>query len=271
MNECLGNFSQTILVEFDMLVDTEYGLIRLLKDKYCDERFFFKDILNLEEKLLKGVLMERTMFNPLQVAFKDESLVELMDSFYKQFMEREYEEILKRSCLTNIINVVKMGIDTEGVIRFDIICKNKMQRDYMTHIMSDCLPSLYNIVLDTEELYDVSKYDAVFIKDIRNLVRYKNLYGKVIYLANMTYNIDQKLFAEKQMFSIKEEFAFYVTRDEFKFITLYPYDNTYSINRNFENEKQEYDPLVDSADDIINNEFIQRVFNDINLGGKENE
>lgn len=272
MNDCLGNFSQTILVEFDMMVDTEYGLIRLLRDKYCSEEFFFKDILNLEEKLLKGVLMERTMFNPLQVAFKDESKIDYMDSFYNQFIEREYEEILKRSCLTNITNLVKMGIDTEGVVKFDIVCRNKMQRDYMTHIMSDCLPSLFNIVLDTDEIFDAEKYSALFVKDIRNLVRYKNLHGKVIYLANMNYNLDQEILKEKQMFAIKKEYSFYLTRDEFKFITLYPYDNSYSINRNFENEIDPYDPLVDNEDDIVDNEFVQRIFQDINLKGEnENE
>ena len=266
MNEHFGNFSQTILVEADMLVDTEFGLIRLIRDKYANEDFFFKDILNLDSKLLKGVLMERTMFNPLQVAFKDESLTDYMDAFYTQFMEQEYEEILKRSCLTNIVNLVKMGIDTEGIVKFCILCKNKMQKDFMTHVMSDCLPSLFSIVIDDKDTFDVSPYSAIFVKDIRNLVRYANLHGKVIYLANMMYNLDQKIYEERHLLAIREEYVIYITVDEFKFITLYPYDNSYSINRNFEQEKEEYNEL--EHEDIIDNEFVQRVFKDINLKGE---
>ena len=87
-------YSSKILIEFDMLFDTDAGVIRTVDEKYCDESIFFKEITELDDNLLAGLLKERTMINPLQIAFRDESDTKLMDSLYNQLMEKDYEDIV---------------------------------------------------------------------------------------------------------------------------------------------------------------------------------
>ena len=95
-------YSSKILIEFDMLFDTDAGVIRTVDEKYCDESIFFKEITELDDNLLAGLLKERTMINPLQIAFRDESDTKLMDSLYNQLMEKDYEDIVFNEITTAI-------------------------------------------------------------------------------------------------------------------------------------------------------------------------
>ena len=257
MNSLIGNFGEIILIEFSMIVDTDFGLIRFIGEKYANEDLFFTNIFELDNHLLKGVLMERTMDNPLQIIFKDESQTEMMNTFYKQFMERHYEEILKRSSMTSISILIKKLIDTEGTIKVGILCKNKMEKDFISHYMADCLHSLYSVILDTEDVFNVADYTGIMIKHASDLIRYKSLGGKTIYLAQMGFNYDNDLLENKKELFIKSDYKFIVTSSELKFITLYPYDNTYSINKDFESEKEDE---IYVPEDEIDQGFISRVF-----------
>ena len=56
MNELLGKFTNNVLIEFDMIVDTEFGLLRLIRDEYANENFFFKTVLNYNNNLNESLL-----------------------------------------------------------------------------------------------------------------------------------------------------------------------------------------------------------------------
>lgn len=258
MNELLGKFTNNVLIEFDMIVDTEFGLLRLIRDEYANENFFFKTVLNYNNNLLKGILMERAVKNPLQVAFRDDSLTEQMDSFYNQFMDTKYDDILKRSSITNILKLIKLSIDTSGPLRVSVLCRNKKQKAYIAYMLRDCLSSLYSIIYTEDDVFDVSKYDVLFIDDIKNIIKYSNVYGKTIYLSYMYHNIDLEL-EKTKVLAVDPIYNFLLTGNEIKFITKYKYDNSYSVNRNFTPEMEDFNQEDDALDDE-DIKFIENIF-----------
>ena len=73
---------EIVYVEFNMLVDTDYGLIKFIADNFADESMFYTDVLFMDEHLLKGMLMERTNYNPLTVPAIDEDNITLLNTLY---------------------------------------------------------------------------------------------------------------------------------------------------------------------------------------------
>ena len=46
-------------IEFEMIVDTDFGLLRFIAENFADERMFYIDTLNEDDNLIKGMLYER--------------------------------------------------------------------------------------------------------------------------------------------------------------------------------------------------------------------
>lgn len=256
-------YGSNILVEFDMIVDTEVGLMRLIKDEYCNGAVFDESILNLNDHLMKGLLMERFSPNPLIVPFRDSSKTEMMDSFYNQFFERRYDDILSKSCSTAITKLVKKFVDTEGVIRVTILCEDEKQKLIAKELFKDCLMSLIYFDVIKDDTYDVKLFSELFVRDVRRLPRYSNLSGKTIYLARYNHNLDKDLMERKILFPLKDYAILYADDNQFRIVTLYSYDNSYSINGDYIDDTQD-----DTDDDvrkleeeqIDNSRFIERVF-----------
>lgn len=258
-------YGSNILVEFDMIVDTEIGLMRLIRDEYCNKSIFYTSVLEMNDHLLKGLLMERTMFNPLQVPFRDESKVEMMDSFYRQFFEKRYDDILSKSCTTTILKAVKKFIDTEGIIRVTILCEDEKQKLIIKELFKDCLMSLLSIEVINGPLYDVTRFSELFVRDVRRLPRYENLYGKSIYIARYNHNLDGELMENNKILYPKKEFAvLFGEKNQFKTITLYNYDNSYSLSHDYieesDNDESDNDIRKLEEEQKDNKRFIERIF-----------
>ena len=229
-----------ILVEFEMLVDLDYGLVRLVRDYYRDERIFYLSILDKSDKLIKGILKDRTMQNPLQVLFRDESKVELMDNLYKQLLDKHYEEIIQRSCTTAILTLMKRLIDSESSISVNVLCHNKYQEEKTKQIFSDCLSTSYNIhTVDILKGFDLSNYGDIFCRTCIYFPYYINFYGKNIFLSDQNNNFDQDVIIKKQIKIPNKEFLLFLEANQYRIIELYPYDNSYFPNRDYIEEKED--------------------------------
>lgn len=256
-------YGSNILIEFDMIVDTEIGLLRLVREEYCDESVFYSGFLELDDHLLKGQMMERIEPNPLIVSMRDKN-VDRADSYYKQFFEKRYDDILARSCSTALLKLVKRFIDTEGVIRVTILCEDEKQKLIIRELFKDCLMSLLNIEVIKDGVYDVERFTELFIRDVRRLPRYQNVSGKTIYLARYHHNLDPQLMEQKILYPIREYAILYGSVNQFKTVTLYNYDNSYSITGDY---IEEFDETTDNVDirkleeeQMDNKGFIERVF-----------
>ena len=79
-------YTTDVLVPFNLIVDTDMGLIKLLEFDYSNTEYFHEGILNTEEENQQYLLNTRNNRNPLSIVFKKDD-PELMDDLYKQFIE----------------------------------------------------------------------------------------------------------------------------------------------------------------------------------------
>ena len=81
-----------VLVPFDVLIDIDMGLLKLIEFDYHNEDFFLPGILNTSETNQKYFLITRTSSNIVESLLTVEDK-ELAEDLYNQFMEKEYDNI----------------------------------------------------------------------------------------------------------------------------------------------------------------------------------
>ena len=86
-------------IPFDMVIDTEMGLMKLIEFEY-NNNFFYNHLLGNDE-YVKLLLRDREKRNPLSIIAKNGTSEEELDDMYRQFMETRYNDILRLSPNTN--------------------------------------------------------------------------------------------------------------------------------------------------------------------------
>ena len=180
------DFSPNIrpLFPFNVIFDTDFGLIRLIRDEYADDKVFDLDVLNLPDDELKEVLVKRTHVNPFIVCMKkfdNETALE----YYNQFFEREYTTILENSIITGIgtlfssLPVIKDIVPT-------VHAQQQIELDFLKAALKN--PFKYNEVLGPCSKIDCSNYDPIIIKNGTELLGYRNYDGHMIYIPRYGFN-----------------------------------------------------------------------------------
>ena len=179
-------YTTDVLVPFNLIVDTDMGLIKLLEFDYSNTEYFHEGILNTEEENQQYLLNTRNNRNPLSIVFKKDD-PELMDDLYKQFIEKEYDNILQLSCNTSLANLANaLREDISQVIRLTILCQSKAEENIIK------LRNISNFrpLVSRKELVNLNNYDSLYIKDVHDLDKFKKeIFKKSIYVANYGFNI----------------------------------------------------------------------------------
>lgn len=166
-----------IVVDFGCYVDTEIGLIRLIRDKYRDEKVFDIDKLDASINQIILSLIDRQDINPLSViANNNVNEKDLLD-YYIQFFTEEYDEILKRSVSTELKSLFSL-FKSETSINVTFLCESE---DEERVIRSDKDLNNCKVVVSTRDKVNFSNYTAFMFKfitdDVQNyLYQYKNYY-----------------------------------------------------------------------------------------------
>lgn len=172
-----ASLTSNILIDFECCVDTDIGLIRLIKDKYQDRRVFNIDKLTDDFKNIILSLINRDNINPLSViSNKDISEEDLYD-YYVEFMTEEYDEILKRSVTTELVTLINL-LDSETSVNVTILCESEIEEELLKKDKSFNKCNI--LVHDRDEVY-LNKYSTFIFKYITNNVNefiapYKNYY-----------------------------------------------------------------------------------------------
>ena len=82
------------LVPFNVLVDTDMGILKLIEYEYHNEDFFLPGILNTSEINQRYFLATRNISNVVEALLSVED-TELAEDLYNQFMEKEYDQTVK--------------------------------------------------------------------------------------------------------------------------------------------------------------------------------
>lgn len=173
------------LVPFDVIVDTDMGLLKLIEYDYHNEDFFLKGILNTSETNQKYFLVSRNMINVVEALLTVEDK-ELAEDLYTQFIEKEYDQILKLSCNTAICDLtLLLRSNMNQVVRMTIMCTNEKERDLMQKRKISC----FKTIVSTPEKINIDEYGTIFVKNIYDLDRYKRIEGKTIYVPSYGFNV----------------------------------------------------------------------------------
>lgn len=208
-----------VLVPFNLLVDTDMGLLKLLEYDYDNHDFFYPGILHTSEINQQYALLTRTDPNPITAVLQVEDK-ELADDLYSQFMEKEYDQILQLSCNTAVSNLaVVLKNNMDQVIRITVLCNSKKEED----VLIKRNIGVFKTVIGNFSTVDISEYGSIYIKNVTDLDKYKEVVNKNIYVANYGFNIT--IDPDNIMPLLPEEtIRKYGSRNEFDVFSLYAFD-----------------------------------------------
>ena len=127
-NNNLNGHVVNSVIDFNMIVNTDIGLIKFIQDSYQDNRVFKLDDINRSDREILSLLYSRKNPNPLS-EFVNEEFIGEIDSLYKSFFDSYKQEILDHSIIFSNIykfvsmataNGINLGINTAIAIRDDL-------------------------------------------------------------------------------------------------------------------------------------------------------
>lgn len=180
---------------FDLIIDTDVGLLKFIQKEYNNPKVFIPGILNERDvNILKMIMIDRIHYNPLKaIMIEGTDAYNNADSLYEQFIENHYEEILKLSSQTALFDIIRRSSSIGDTVKFDILCKNELERDMIISRFKrfKINPSV-KIVSDLSK-YDVSYYGSIYVKDIRDALFFPKFEGKNVIIGNYKFNCENNL------------------------------------------------------------------------------
>lgn len=212
-----------ILVLFDSIVDTDYGIIKVIKEEYNNANYIDKVLLNsIDDKNIFDFLSVRDnsniVYNLLKTMYRNSA-----DKIYNELIETQYSNIIDKSTITNVALLIEEYIKS-GLIDITVLCKNKTEEQFIKSKVN----SIYTIVANDFNMIDISDYGSLFIKNIKDLLLFKdNLHGKVIYLMNYPFNFE--LNKNCRLCPLSSVLTELNAQIEIKVIDVYNIDDKYKI------------------------------------------
>lgn len=207
--------NQTIdsLIPFNMIFDTEMGLMKLIEFHYT-KGFFNYEALGKDD-LTMLYLMERDNWNPLSIICDDSISQEDKDELYNQFMDREYEKILQYSPNTALYDMLNLVYRSES-IRFTVVCNTEQELDFFNRRHCKAYQVIVGDMFDNELL---QRNSNLYIKYLKDLYQQPNDFkNKSLYIGDYGFNkreINKSIFPNMPLYAY-ERFE----KNEFQYITL---------------------------------------------------
>ena len=204
----------SIFIEFEMLFDEDYGLIRTLVNKFKNSQYLNTEYLkHVSFKNLINDLLSQEVRDPLKLAIADginyKSIyddIERDDKFKELIVKNSYPLKKMISCMK-----YSKALSLDDSYSVTVCCNNKYEVERLKDIGFEVKVIMY------EPELDVSKYDCLYIKEGTHLKsKYKNVSQKHIYIANYNYNCD----SSKDLLPKNEIIAYSIDSD-LKIIDIY--------------------------------------------------
>lgn len=172
-----------IYIPFNMVVDTDFGMIRMIEK--------VQNISEYPVNKLKSLLLKREDENPV-IDYNRIRKLNISEYTYDVILEKYYEKVLPLSSLTDmlpfIINTHKLGVSNE--LQITVACDLESEMKYLSKITSSL-----NYTIDTElnSNINLNDFDYIFIKYIDQyyvdyLINTAKIRGKRIYVADYEFN-----------------------------------------------------------------------------------
>lgn len=226
--------SSHVLIEFDTIVDVDYGILCTIYEKYYDTDIFSKQLLELSPEEWLGLLHDNPKENPISVLVEPE-YEPYIDDYLRQLKAENLEHIYKKACFTNMIRFIYNAINTNRLCIVDILCRSRGEYDIMKKFLKDQDANHYHILLHTtDNPFNAKQYDTIFIKNAKSLFKYTNLEEKQILIAELMYNIDEDMYWREEGIVPKKLYtALHSESNTINTFRLYDYNKNYFIGRNY--------------------------------------
>ena len=171
-----------ILVDFNFLVDLDLAMFKFIKTEYNNPKFVDQKILSLQdEKEIIKLLLYRDSVNVLETLIPKENTLEM----YKDIMNNKMDSLLKYAKASDIFGLMITFLREGSSVDVTVLCESKLQADFihsLNPILKTTVSSRKNIAL--------SKYNVIYSKFYSDILKYNNVAGKNIYIANAKYNME---------------------------------------------------------------------------------
>ena len=172
------------LIIFDMLFDMDLAVLKVLLDNTKMPDLFNDRVNNINSmNEMRNILLFREQNNPLSVLLSDK-YVDSADTILKELEEAYAEKLVEYAQPNSIANFV-YHMSESGVIENTILCKDKWQVEKVKNNIPKAIP-----ILDIPT--NIDKYHCLFVKYVTDLLAFKGIGGKHIYLYNARFNLTDK-------------------------------------------------------------------------------
>lgn len=173
----------TILVEFDFIIDLDLAMIKFIRDNYNNHDYINQDIINItDDNALIYKLLHRKSINPLEILFDDD--IDPTNLYYEIL---DNDKLLEYATPADTFGLLITFLREATFIDITILCKNEEQRNFINKLNSN----LKIIIAKNKKSIDLDKYTVIYLKYYINSIEYNNINGKHIYIANARYNMDE--------------------------------------------------------------------------------
>lgn len=212
-----------ILVDFSLLFDIDLGLIKTIKEGFNNKEVFEQFLFNIDDEYIISQLYLRKEINPLSLIIMDKYKSQC-DDLLEQFTSEEHSNIIKNSTKTNAFKLIE-AYSISDLVNIDVLCKNISEEQL---IKSLNLNKVNAIVQDNISLVNIKTYDSIYLKDVKDSLKFKNLKGKHIYVGNYKFNLEKKDEQENIM-PLFEVVSVLADVNEFLIIDIYDKENIIEI------------------------------------------
>lgn len=196
------------LVSFNCLIDTDFGLLVLIAQKFFDTSVFNKDFFDKYDNIndMKNIVYTREERNPLILCMNN---IDNADEYYQEFFDQYYKDILQKSMITDFGKSLDK-LSSAGAI-FTILCNKQEEIDLLESI--DIFKKYSKLLLGKDDIGDHNQYFFKYYSDINVQLINSNLIDKHIYVARYNFtefdNLNEK---ELSIYSIIDSMRNLITR-----------------------------------------------------------
>jgi len=217
-------YGNNILIPFDMIYDIDIGIFKLMKSSYKNPIYIHAMMLCISNNNFKYFIINSKTYDPLNILLRDDCKGESID-ILNDLIEEDYERIVELSEPTDILGLLSVYLKS-SLVKITILCTTEEESNKIKN--TKLLENAKVIIQKDYSKINMDEYDSLFIKKYTEVLRFKKLQGKSIFIGNYKFNQDEEN-TTKSIYPLKDISMLVGDTNRLYFIDLYTTDDTYPI------------------------------------------
>lgn len=177
----------SILATFDSVIDIDYGIYQFIKFNYHNLDCINEKALTADDKVIRFILTKRFDENLLNFLIKSDNQ-EMKDKIYHDILINKKQDIISLSKPYDVMRLlITYKESATSLDKLVILCNDEIEVDYIKRFSTP----IDALICEKKDV-DISKYDIFYIKHFSDILQFRKIEGKTIYLLNMGINYDRK-------------------------------------------------------------------------------